>query len=480
MKTLTDGMGRALVGMLLLLATTCGSGGGGDDGGEAPPEDSGICDDLVTGVTVYDPEACDNGYTLFSSFGGHEVPPGLGIYYGALLVDMDGELVHEWPIAGFPVKMLPGGHVMGCRAAREDGTGHQEMDRLVELDWEGNEVWGWDGWAVDADGNPICRGHHDFQREGYPEAFFDPDQAVPEGDGRTLLLVHDNVDRPDINPNWTLEDDVILEVDREGEILWEWHASDHFEEFGFSEDAKRALRNSHVTMPELLGGGAQDITDWLHTNNISPLGPNRWWEEGDTRFNPENILADSRNANLLWIIEKSTGAVVWKVGPDYSAGNPEAALGQLVGQHHVHMIAEGLPGAGDILLFDNGGAAGYGSPRYPNKSRLYSRVIEFNPVTLELVWEYERPLPGPGERYPFFSYYISSAQRLPNGNTLIAEGSTGRLFEVTRSGKLVWEYLSPYHDISYDRMPEGPLQCETDIYRAYRIPYDYLPAGLIP
>ena len=44
----------------------------------------------------------------------------------------------------------------------------------------------------------------------------------------------------------------------------------------------------------------------------------------------------------------------------------------------------------------------------------------------------------------FFSPYISGAQRLPNGNTLICEGVHGRIFEVTPARDVVWEYISPF------------------------------------
>lgn len=446
------------------------------------PQDD-TCSFLTTGVTVYEPDRCYNGYTLLSSFGEHENPSGSGVYHGALLVDMDGSLVHEWEIVGFPAKMLRDGHVLGYHAARDDGTGHLEYDYLVELDWQGNEVWRWDRWDVDAHGNPICRGHHDFEREGYLEASYGSGMNRSIEDPRSLVLSHETLTRPEIAP-WPLEDDVIIEVDAEGNILWEWHATDHFEEFGFDAAAKKALQTVQAPMPEILGGGA-DVSDWLHTNCISYLGPNRWWDGGDNRFNPENIIADSRQANIQYIIEKATGRIVWKVGPDYGPGRPERGLGQIIGQHHTHMIAKGLPGAGNILLFDNGGLAGYGRslasfgrPTYPNKMRTYSRVIEYNPVTLELVWEYKRPVPGPGENYRFFSYYISSAQRLPNGNTLINEGDTARVFEVTPSGDLVWEYLSPYLDFTHNTIP-GIFGCAPDTYRAYRIPYDFIPAGLV-
>jgi len=92
------------------------------------------------------------------------------------------------------------------------------------------------------------------------------------------------------------------------------------------------------------------------------------------------------------------------------------------------------------------------------------------------VWEYKRPSPTPGENYRFFSFYISSAQRLPNGNTLITEGDAGRIFEVTASGELVREYLSPYHDFAQDTLG-GILRCEADTTPPYRIPCDFIAAG---
>ena len=91
------------------------------------------------------------------------------------------------------------------------------------------------------------------------------------------------------------------------------------------------------------------------------------------------------------------------------------------------------------------------------------RVLEIDPVKVEKVWEYS--LQGL-DSYRFFSHYVSSAQRLPNGNTLITEGADGRLLEVTTSGEIVWEYVSPYF---------GTNQPVNRVYRAYRLPYEWVP-----
>jgi hypothetical protein len=66
----------------------------------------------------------------------------------------------------------------------------------------------------------------------------------------------------------------------------------------------------------------------------------------------------------------------------------------------------------------------------------------------------------------FYSPFISSAQRLPNGNTLITEGSGGRIIEVTAGHEIVWEYISPYW---------GKMMKINMIYRAYRLPYAWVP-----
>jgi hypothetical protein len=96
-------------------------------------------------------------------------------------------------------------------------------------------------------------------------------------------------------------------------------------------------------------------------------------------------------------------------------------------------------------------------------------VLEFNPVTKEVVWNYSSQEAGfivPMHGYKFYSALVSSAQRLPNGNTLITEGAAGRIFEVTPGYEIVWEYISPYF---------GKKKNMNMLYRAYRLPYEWVP-----
>jgi hypothetical protein len=86
----------------------------------------------------------------------------------------------------------------------------------------------------------------------------------------------------------------------------------------------------------------------------------------------------------------------------------------------------------------------------------FSRVIEVELATKQIVWKYQE-----GRESEFFSARRSNAQRLPNGNTLICESDFGRLFEVTAQGELVWEYVNPFFN-------DGPNGLNNRVFRAYR------------
>jgi hypothetical protein len=113
---------------------------------------------------------------------------------------------------------------------------------------------------------------------------------------------------------------------------------------------------------------------------------------------------------------------------------------------------------GNILVFDNG-------PHRQGEIQSYSRVLEVNPKTNEIEWEYKS---NPSSE--FFGSFQSGAQRLPNGNTMICEGPSGRIFEVTAEKELVWDFISPFY------YPYVILGHSNVVFRAYRYGPDY--AGL--
>jgi hypothetical protein len=422
-----------------------------------------------TGVTRYDTAIAYNSYVLFS-----------GQDKKTHLIDMNGNEVHRWDAEGFPPVLLDPALTGGKRGnvlvqlASISGTSNEgnglRNQAIGELDWDSNIVWQWgaagssqDMYGAPAEGkaSPQVPGgsakqHHDWRR-------------LPNG--HTLVLA--NLVHPVAGfaaPQ--VLDDVIYEVSQQGEVVWKWVASDHLNEFGFSAESLKLVKNGYSPR----GRGVP--FDYLHINNMSVLGPNRWFDAGDQRFNPENILIDSREANFIVIVDKRSGKVVWSLGPDYPAQirGPRVlprAVDQISGQHDAHLIEPGLPGAGNILVFDNQGEAGY--PRVSVGVQPRSRVLEIDPVKKQIVWEYTGG-DSNGPEWGFYSSFISSARRLPNGNTLIDEGMNGRIFQVTGKGDIAWEYVSPYFAPTPVAGAGKPVLSNW-LYRAQPVPYNWVPEG---
>jgi hypothetical protein len=405
-----------------------------------------------TGTTTYDPARTWNGYTVLSPLGTQAV----------VVIDMNGTVVKQWDgynnSAGGPARIFPGGIVISTAGANPP---HQESLELVQRDFDGKVLWRFDHneQIETRDGKKVwsTRQHHDWQRPDFPAGYYSPSVNPRVDGGNTLLLTHTDHVQPKVAAGKMLEDDRLIEVSWEGKIVWEWSASDHIDDFHFDKDARDAIASAPAT------NAARGSFDWMHINSATYVGPNHWYDAGDKRFAPDNIIISSRESSFLAIIARD-GSIVWQLGPDFTASPELRAIRQIIGQHHAHFIPKGLPGAGNILVFDNGGPSGYGkpSPIALNGQGIYarptSRVLEIDPVTLKLVWSYTAPA--------FFATNISGAQRLPNGNTLVTEGPDGRVFEVTTDGTIVWEYVYPQFT--------GPRSTNS-VYRAYRLPYDWIP-----
>ena len=409
-----------------------------------------------TGTTIYDPDRASNGYTVLSPLAGQAV----------LVIDMNGNVVKRWEgfnnSAGGPARVLPGGVVIAASGAHPP---HQESLELIQRDFDGNVVWRFsrNEQITTREGTTIwsARQHHDWQRDSFPAGYYSP-ASTPAAEGdTTLILAHTTRTQPNV-AGVPLEDDRLIEVSWSGDIVWEWVASDHIDELGFAADARKVIKAAGAFNK---GRGS---FDWLHVNSATYLGPNQWFDGGDARFAPNHVIISSREASLLAIVARD-GKIVWRLGPDFSESRELRAIRQIIGQHHAHLIPKGLPGAGNLLVFDNGGSSGYGfaNPIAPDGrgafARATSRVLEINPVSLALVWSYSNPR--------FFSTNISGAQRLPNGNTLITAGAGGRMFEVTREGTIVWEYMYPLF---------SGANASNAVYRAYRVPYGWIPQLTMP
>jgi hypothetical protein len=197
--------------------------------------------------------------------------------------------------------------------------------------------------------------------------------------------------------------DYIREVDPEGNTVWEWHAHEELE-----------IEN-YPNCPIC------PRAEWSHPNSLWVL------DNGD-------IMISFRHNHLIAVIDRSSKKFKWEWR--------DRGLGH---QHDFQALDNG-----NYMVFVNGA----------HSPRRHSAVLEFDPATKETVWEY-RGKPG----YTFDSPFISGAQRLWSGNTLICEGQWGRIFEVTPEGDVVWEYISP-HFVRDE--PEVRESGTNNVFRAYR------------
>lgn len=422
----------------------------------------------LTGVVRYQPEKCWNGLTLIPAI------PGSSTAKGAALYDMNGNTVHRWPgvFGAFDNKLLPGGHILGTTAYSKGYW--LDCQNLSQLDWNGKVEWAFTKgeYLPDLDGGQpfmSARQHHDYQREGSPVGYYCPGQE-PLLRGKTLINSTVTRDLPEFSAH-KVADTRILEVDPEGNILWSWSLFDHWDQLGIEAIGKTIHYHSAPCF------GKSDQVKATYCNNINYVGPNPWFDAGDQRFHPDNIISDIRLLNTSFIIDRATGNIVWRIGPNFTENKALQDIGQIVGQHHVHIIPQGLPGQGNVLLFDNGGQAGLGAPTpssplgYCNATRGYSRVLEINPQSLQVVWafndlhfNYKNNMEDHLFSCLLYSPFCSSADRLPNGNTLITELLNSRVLEVTPECEIVWEFINP----------------GAKVFRAHRYPYSWCPEVKTP
>ncbi|GAG91068.1 unnamed protein product, partial [marine sediment metagenome] len=208
------------------------------------------------------------------------------------------------------------------------------------------------------------------------------------------------------------------EITKEGDTVWEWK---HYEHLDPETDILCPL------CPRCI---------WGYTNCVNVL-PNG------------NILCTFRYLNTIAIIDKKTGEIAWRWGPEYSLGHP----------HSCSVLDNG-----NILLFDNG-LHRKGKEQGIGEIST-SRVIQVNPRTNEVGWEYRDP-----NAPNFYSAICGGAEGLPNGNILICESTKGRFFEVTPDKEIVWEYVNPFFVKKLP--PYWGWTLSNMVFRAHRYGPDY-------
>jgi hypothetical protein len=237
--------------------------------------------------------------------------------------------------------------------------------------------------------------------------------------------------------------DNFVEINPQGEIVWEWHGVDHLD------------------VDQDIIGPVHTREEWTHYNDV------HFFLDDNGR---EKLITTGRHVDCMYIIDRKPGDIEKRIGA-FSYLDPETGCieyrkpaGPIVpegiptmgGPHAAHVIPQGCPGEGNYLVYDNG--------MYEDASR----AVEFskdstteNPI---VVWESCQGHMG----RPHYSHFISGAQRLPNGNTLICNGAMGRFFELAASthDEIVWEYVNPHVNCKF---------FNGAVFRAHRYGPDHCP-----
>lgn len=311
----------------------------------------------------------------------------------AHLIDMLGNIIHTWSADSDDDEGWQ--HVEICENG--DLLAIVKDKLLIRLDW--NSQWKW---------MIKMRFHHDIAVAENGEIY----SIIREDD----VVFHDGLEVPILNdsilvmsPDGLIKRKIplfqIFKEDVPPSRLIEIHrwVSDPKNQ----EEIAKRKENLGFLLTNL------DPANILHTNTVEVID-----RDIDGLCRKGDLLICCLKLDLIAVIDMEDEAIIWKWGP-----------GELDRPHHPTLLENG-----HILLFDNG------------VERRYSRLVELDPLKKEVAWEYSA---NPPEN--FFSLSRGSSQRLPNGNTLITESDRGRVFEVTPSGDVVWEFFNPEIDEEKNR-----------------------------
>ncbi len=409
-----------------------------------------------------------DGYTLFAP----------QQYTDTYLIDLDGQLVHHWSsdyLPGNSAYLLEGGHLL--RTATFDPAGSGPFagggagGRIEDFDWDGNLIWAFE---LATDSQLL---HHDIEKLPNGNVLAIAWEYKTEAEATAAGRL------PGTLRQGALWPDCILEIAPTGSfggaVVWEWHVWDHL-----VQDADPELPNYGVVAehPERININydpeERGQADWNHTNGI------------DYNAALDQIVVSVRQFSEFWVIDHTTttaeaaGSSGGRYGRGgdllYRWGNPEAyGAGdtgdrQLYVQHDAHWIPSGYPGGDDILVFNNG--EGRSGTNYSSVDQVTPPLTiagdyactggsAYGPAAS--TWSYVADPPQ-----DFYSSFISGAQRLLNGNTLICQGAHGTFFEVTSDGQEVWRYVCPVADdgplTQGEMIPETGNGLANAVFRAYR------------
>ena len=400
--------------------------------------------DASTGVQQYQQNKSYGGYVLLS-------PQDASATY---LIDMEGQVVHSWPLpqdmsVSMVARLLDNGHLLRGIKRTDKGRDKSGPGTIIqELDWQGKLVW-----EYKSPGQQT-RLRDDYYRLGNGNTLFMAFEEITRAEAIALGATQERIG----NGVETLWPNKLVEVNPAGDIVWEWRFQDHFSSamHGNQNDPGRVDINiTELNLTEV-------NRDMAHSGVI------------DYHAGNDQIMVTARIASEVYIIDHSTanydnpqagieaargpaGAIARRYGNpgNYGAGKPHVGKDPgdrlFFAAHGPNWVAPGLPGAGNLLVHNNGVGRSGAKPENQLESMLwslrrlvlgntgdYTTIDEIDADTGRIVWRFRAADPQ-----AISSFKMGSAYRLPNGNTHVTSGQYGHLFEVTPQGEVVWEYVSP-------------------------------------
>ena len=303
------------------------------------------------GVTYYNEEKSAGGFILFAPQTGNG---------RVVLINMHGDVEHEWNL---PIR--PGRDAVILNHGNLGYNGSNERSAHLYPTWD---IWHGGHFMEVTPGGDVVWEYEDMYH--HHDA-----QWLPNG--HILYAAADVPVR-----KWDKQSDIIREVNRKGEVVWEWRAWEHLKQEDWH--IHECFNDDH----------------WPMINGVYQHG--------------KLVYLSLRTTSGIIAVNKETKSIEWEL--KYP----------LVAQQHDPSITPD----GTLICFDNGNIR--------PSSIHHSRIVEYDIKTKELVWSYVDEMPP-----AFFSPYMGSVQRLWNDNTMICESAFGRIFEVTPEGETVWEYVIP-------------------------------------
>ncbi len=365
----------------------------------------------TVGTLSNSPQSFD-GYTLFAPAGG----------FNSYLVDNCGQVVNSWNssyLPGLACYLLEDGSIMRAGRLLNSSMNMGGLGGILEkTSWGGFTTWRY------RCSGPDSTSHHDFEVLPNGNVLLLVAYKMPISVAYAMGLDSNSISGQEFFTESVLEIEPIG-VDS-GIVVWRWDAWDHLIQDRDSSKPNFGTVADHPERININYLGSADSRDWLHSNSID--------------YNPEldQIVIGLKNTSEIWVIDHSTNITEsasnfggrYGKGGDllYRWGNPAAydrgttSDQKLFGPHDIHWIPIGYPGEGNFLIFNNGDITGF------------SEIIEFNAPN-DSTGFYNIPQIGSayGPLNPSWSYAdstnpifnssrLSSAQRMPNGNTLICSG----------------------------------------------------------